>query len=68
MSEPFVQPIRIPSPYTGALCAPRLRITEDRSYKITEAIWICPTTGEFFKRGIVSREPKNPTSDANASS
>jgi hypothetical protein len=56
---PFVRPVKVPSPYTGDYCSPRIRETVDNSYRTKEAIWICPSTGEFFKRGIVSREPIN---------
>jgi len=61
---PFVRPVKIPSPYTGDYCNPRIRETSDANYRIKEAIWICPTTGEFFKRGIVSRDPINPPNES----
>jgi len=66
-SNQFVRPVKIPSPYTGDYCEPRVRETVDNNYRTKEAIWICPTTGEYFKRGIVSREPLNsPTDTQNA--
>ena len=45
------QPIR--SPYTGDLIQPRIREREYLGKIYTEAHWICPSTGEFVRKGIV---------------
>lgn len=45
------QPIR--SPYTGDLIQPRIREREYLGKIYTEAHWICPSTGEFIRKGIV---------------
>ena len=54
----YVNPIIINSPYTGEPIKPRIRTTEDNTTITKEAIWVCPSSGEFIKRGIVSREQK----------
>ena len=50
----MVQPKAIVSPYSGATVQPKIieRIVGRKIIK--EAIWICPTSGEFLKKGTVS--------------
>lgn len=53
----FVRPISIASP-SGHSVQPRL-ITQDHGDKVvTEAQWLDPTTGQIFKKGIVSIDGK----------
>lgn len=54
----LVRPIIIPSPYSGAPCKPRVTTREDGDKIITEAQWVCFTTGKLFRRGVVSIEDK----------
>lgn len=50
----FVQPKNIASPMTGALVRPRI-ITTTRGDKIyEEAHWVCPDSGQFIMKGVVS--------------
>jgi len=48
------QPIR--SPWTGDLIKPRIRTREYLGKIYTEAHWICPSTGEFVRKGLVKVE------------
>jgi hypothetical protein len=55
---PFIQPKTIQSPYTGEYVKPKIRTYDDsfKNQRYTEAQWICPTSGQFIKKGIVSVE------------
>ena len=55
---PFIQPKTIQSPYTGEYVKPKLRTYDDtfKNMRYTEAQWICPSSGQFIKKGIVSVE------------
>lgn len=48
------QPIR--SPYTGDLVKPRIRQREYLGKIYSEAHWICPSTGQFIRKGLISVE------------
>ena len=54
---PYVQPIVITSPYSGEPIRPQIRerISDGKVY--TEAYWMCPSSGQFVKKGIVKIEP-----------
>ena len=58
---PFVQPKTIQSPYTGEYIKPKIRTYDDtyKNKRYTEAQWICPTSGNYIKKGIVSVEDIN---------
>tara|TARA_B110000305_G_C19162270_1_gene503169 strand:- start:249 stop:425 length:177 start_codon:yes stop_codon:yes gene_type:complete len=51
-----VKPQSILSPYSGALSKPRIKVREYRGKIYTEAHWICPTSGQFIRKGMVSVE------------
>ena len=59
----FVKPIKITSPISGQLVAPKIveRIYEGKLFR--EAHWIDPASGTFIRKGIISiedlREKKN---------
>lgn len=59
----FVNPQPIRSPWNGALIKPRLKTREYMGKVYTEAHWVCPTSGQFVRKGMVSiedvKKPKN---------
>ena len=58
----YVNPKPIRSPFTGRLIQPRIREREYLGKVYTEAHWICPDSGQFVRKGLVSVEPvKNRT-------
>jgi len=58
----FIQPKTIQSPYTGEYVNPKLRTYDDtfKNKRYTEAQWICPSSGQFIKKGIVSVQDITP--------
>lgn len=54
----YVQPIVITSPYSGSPIRPQIRTRESNNKVYTEAYWICPDSGQFVKKGVVSIEDK----------
>lgn len=57
----YVNPQPIRSPYTGDLVKPRLRSREYLGKIYTEAHWICPNSGQFIRKGLVSVEDVKPS-------
>ena len=53
----YVNPKPIRSPFTGRLIQPRIREREYLGKVYTEAHWICPDSGQFVRKGLVSVEP-----------
>lgn len=51
---PLVQPIIITSPHSGSPIRPQIRTRESDGKIYTEAYWICPDSGRFVKKGVVS--------------
>lgn len=54
----MVQPKIISSPFSGAPVKPRITTRESEGKIYTEASWICPDSGRFFQKGVVSIEDK----------
>ena len=48
----------IRSPYSGEYINPRMTTREDADYIYTEAVYICPSSGQFVQKLVVSTEPK----------
>jgi hypothetical protein len=46
------------SPYSGDYIKPKIITREDQDYIYTEAIYMCPSSGNFVRRVVVSTEPK----------
>ena len=44
------------SPISGEAVEPRLKTFRSGNKRVTEAHWICPTSGEFIRKGVVSVE------------
>jgi hypothetical protein len=58
----YVQPKRIPSPYSGVPCEPKIFEKDYGDRIVTEAWWYCSTTGQFITKGVVKETIKeNPT-------
>ena len=55
----YVRPINIVSPITGDAVRPKLVRTERAGKIYTEAHWICPRSGQFIRKGLVSIEEKS---------
>lgn len=55
---PYVQPVIIPSPFSGSPIRPQIRKRESAGKVYTEAHWVCPDSGRFVKKGVVSIEDK----------
>ena len=55
---PYVQPVVISSPYSGTPIRPQIRTRESSGKIYTEADWICPDSGQFVKKGVVSISDK----------
>jgi hypothetical protein len=53
-SIPYVQPTIITSPYSGSPIRPQIRTRESSGKIYTEAYWICPDSGQFVKKGVIS--------------
>ena len=53
-----VEPRIIESPHDGSPVKPRLITREIDGMEITEAHWICPTTGVFIRKGTVEIKEK----------
>ena len=53
-----VEPRIIQSPYDGSLVKPRLVTKTIGNIEITEAHWICPSTGLFIRKGTVEAKKK----------
>lgn len=51
-----VQPKQIISPISGVPVTPKLIVKKVGKQNITEAHWICPTSGQFIRKGIVKIE------------
>ena len=59
-----VRPINISSPITGSVCRPKI-ITTQRGDKVyTEAHWYCPDSGQFIRKGLISVEPIEKSSNS----
>lgn len=54
---PLVQPKIIPSPITGVPISPRVSDRRVGQNIYTEAVWVCPSTGEIVKKGVVAVKP-----------
>jgi len=54
----LVQPKIITSPHSGAPVRPQIRTRESDGKIYTEAHWVCPDSGRFIQKGIVSVEDK----------
>ena len=54
----YVQPKRIPSPWTGTLSSPQIKERDYGDYILKEAWWYCPDSGQFITKGIVERIDK----------
>lgn len=54
----FVTPKNIASPITGELVRPRIMLFERNGKIYKEAHWVCPTSGQFIMKGVVSVEDK----------
>ena len=52
----FVRPIKITSPISGQLCAPKIveKVVGDKLHK--EAHWYDPASGTFIQKGLISVE------------
>ena len=48
----------IQSPYSGEYIKPRLVTREDSDHTYEEAIYTCPSSGNFVKKVVLSTEPK----------
>ena len=48
----------IQSPYSGEYIRPRINTREDQDTIYTEAIYMCPSSGNFVKKVVISTEPK----------
>ena len=55
-----VEPRIIQSPHDGSPVKPRLITKQIGQLQITEAHWICPTTGLFIRKGTVEVKKKSP--------
>lgn len=55
---PFVQPKIITSPHSGSPIRPQIRMRESEGKIYEEAHWICPDSGRFVQKGIVSIKDK----------
>lgn len=56
---PLVQPKIIQSPFSGSPIRPQLRDRESNGKIYTEAHWICPDSGRFVQKGVVSIRDKS---------
>ena len=55
----YVTPIHQSCPQCGITgVAPRISKHATRTHIVEEAKWVCHRCGHFWKRGIVSEEPK----------
>jgi hypothetical protein len=54
---PFVEPKVIHSPFSGYPIRPRIQERVQNGYLVKEAIYIEPSTGEFFRKGVISMTP-----------
>tara|TARA_R110002110_G_scaffold124952_1_gene302547 strand:+ start:465 stop:653 length:189 start_codon:yes stop_codon:yes gene_type:complete len=54
-----VEPRIIQSPYDGSPVKPKLITKTIGKIEITEAHWICPTTGMFIRKGTVEAKKKS---------
>lgn len=61
----FVNPQPIRSPFTGDLIQPRLKSREYLGKIYTEAHWICPSSGQFVRKGMVKVEDVKKPEDKN---
>ena len=52
------EPRVIQSPYSGEYIRPRVVSREDNDHKYEEAIYTCPSSGNFVKKVVLSTEPK----------
>jgi hypothetical protein len=48
----------IRSPYSGEYINPRITTREDRDTVYTEAIYICPSSGNFVQKVVLDTQPK----------
>ena len=48
----------IQSPYSGEYIKPRIVTREDSDHTYEEAIYTCPSSGNFVKKVVLSTEPK----------
>lgn len=49
----YVRPIQITSPISGEPVRPRIVETERDGKIYKEAHWICPTSGQFIRKGLI---------------
>ena len=49
----------IQSPYSGEYIKPRITTREDTNYIYTEAVYMCPSSGNFVQKIVLSTEPKS---------
>ena len=54
----YVQPKKIPSPYSGVPSFPKIFERDYGDRIVTEAWWYCATTGQFITKGIVKEKLK----------
>jgi len=52
----LVQPKQIISPISGQPVTPKIVVVKNGKNTITEAHWICPSSGQFIRKGIVKIE------------
>ncbi len=52
-----VRPVRIVSPISGEMCAPRIVERQEGKNTIVEAHWIDPRTNLFIRKGVVEVKP-----------
>jgi hypothetical protein len=52
----FVQPKQITSPISGQPVTPKIVTVKNGKQTVTEAHWICPSSGQFIRKGIVKIE------------
>tara|TARA_R100000805_G_C3565823_1_gene73270 strand:- start:416 stop:598 length:183 start_codon:yes stop_codon:yes gene_type:complete len=53
------QPKMIKSPFSGMYIKPNIRTREDQHNIYTEAIYMCPNSGQFVQKVVLSVEPKD---------
>lgn len=61
----YAEPRIIQSPYSGEYIKPRITTREDNEYTYKEAIYTCPSSGNFVQKTVLSTEPKNINTDEN---
>ena len=59
----YVTPKMIMSQYSGRMVKPKIVERDYPDRVVVEAIWTCPSSGEFIQKGIVKIIPKNQDSE-----